>query len=238
MVFVDPDTFVLTTREPTDSTDLVFKFNYQFDTGNFFAIFPFSVIFTLHYRPTKSSNDITGWTSIGTKVVELVPGMNSNPITMTADKKIPAGKYDFMVIEQGDLAGAGRSDLTRYGYITEEILKECSDRAMWCTDGCINEPYVTCIDCPLKSGCGTSCESNYCGSGCGNELEEICKNKECDITCQLTKAIDPIKQYVPYIVGGAVLLVLALVIFKKRKTVSTGVSSGVSKLIAALKEGE
>lgn len=233
MVFVEPSSFVIDPSQPTDSTVLTFGFNAIKDFPNDALFITYTPVYYVMYRSSKPFSDKTGvWIELGRELGNQVMHMSpSEAIIISATKKLPAGKYDFMAVEQTDWKGTGRDDITHIGYITMEVKKDCSDRAMWCTPGCINESYVTCGDCPTKSGCGTACDTDACASGCEHANDPECLNKKCDITCQFYKAIEPINQYVPYIVGGAILLVLAIVVFKKRKTVSSGASSLLTALL-------
>ena len=240
MVFVDPTSLTISPAKPTDSTELTFNFIGVEDWGNILNPM-FTAVFYIMYRPTKSSLDKTGWLELGRKVgffdTEEDLDYTREPQVVSSTKKLPAGKYDFMAIEQGDWNGAGRDDASRFGYLQSvEIARDCSDPTIWCTPGCIGLPTITCGDCPEKSGCGSVCDSAPCDPSCSRSMTNpSCRPTECDTMCQFNNAfgtvVEPVKQYVPYIVAGVVGIVVLTLLFKKRKEVSKSASSVLSALL-------
>ena len=231
MVFVDPDTFVISPSQPTDSTDLSFSFKGVRDPVDFVALL-YTPVFYVMYRTTRPTLDKTGWFELA----RIVQGIEyvSTLIQVDATKKLPAGKYDFMAVEMADWNGTGRDNPTRIGYKTVTIARDCSDPTVLCTAGCISQ--ATCAQCPTAPNCGSVCDDEPCNSVCPNANTPTCQKTECDIMCQFETALEPIMPYVPYVVAGVIGLVLITVLFKKKpkKPVDDGMTTNAALLAGLL----
>ena len=221
MVFVDPTSLTMSPVQPTDSTDLSFTFIGVRDTADFFLIL-YSPIYYIMYRTTRATTDKTGWTELGRYVDQYIGGeVGNNTVTIPANKKLPAGVYDFIAVESADWNGAGRDDPRRIGYITKTIERDCSDPVVLCTAACISQ--ATCTQCPSAPGCGTVYDTDKCAPGSPYINEPMCAKTECNMMCQFNNAfgtvVEPVKQYVPYIVAGVVGIVVLTLLFKKRKAI-------------------
>ena len=116
MVHTVPGSLIISPTPVTDMSRIKFSFKAALD----FQDYAFVAGFHAKYYVLKRNSTLTIWDQLTVLDCNNCVNMSAiapSDLSIEYDH-IPAGTYDFMVIEQGDYTGTGKNDPSRYATIT------------------------------------------------------------------------------------------------------------------------
>lgn len=115
MVHTVPGSLIISPTPITDLSRIKFSFRTALDYADYAFVFGFHARYYVLYR----NSTLSIWKQLTVLDCNNCVNMSAvapSDLSIEYDH-IPAGTYDFMVIEQGDWAGTGKDDPTRYAIL-------------------------------------------------------------------------------------------------------------------------
>ncbi|HPE06172.1 MAG TPA: hypothetical protein PLW50_00425 [Smithellaceae bacterium] len=121
MVHVVPNSIIITPDAPTDATAIRFSFKAALDPQDWAFIAGFHAI----YYILKRSSGTAPWSQLAILDCNNCVAMSAiSPTDLSKEvNALPAGEYDFMIIEQGDYQGTGKNDVGRYAQLSNVLVE-------------------------------------------------------------------------------------------------------------------